>query len=474
MLTLVIGSGAVGEAWGQSTQLPQPPPFSAEGVDQMVDHLYHGSPSRELASAAVCDAECSARLLAERQALTPVQTAAQKAAEGELRREMLWARLKAKLFPPSSGWWKPVRLTGGGIIAWQFGMATKKMWFGVDAPEAAQGRAGDIASAQLVSAGQVLAYGYGETTGYWDVRAPTVGWVGITESGSMVGTMVYDFHPGALWPPPPCVETRESSISYAGWEILTGAVDDAEVDCGTIIAHYEAPFVPLDVVRSDGTFPGAPEPFRGQPTSEPPIEFWESPWNLPGVRANVVQEVENNPGWYPMLRLWEAHQKDPKRFPDPRTFFENEDHHRCDLSPPALQNPDGNLEPEPFTEKIPTPFVTTGRPPGFEEAPDPYLRWGETEWAGQYIDNWDGFGWRHIVAKHGWSADDEAATRLALQAPVSTTPSRSGVSWYEGATYQQNGAICQRLVLVDYNVDSASGKPSGIRTSFGAFRGNGP
>jgi hypothetical protein len=440
----------------------------------MVDHLYHGSPSRELAPPAMCDAECSARLLAERQALRPVETAAQKQTEGALRRELLWARIKAKLFPPSSAWWKRVRLGAYGIAAWEFGTWTKKMWFGVDAPDAAQGRAGDIVSARLVSAGQVLAYGYGDTTGYWEVRAPTLGWVGLTESGAVVGTMVYDSHPGYMWPPPPCVETRESSISYAGWEILKGATDDVRVDCGTIRTHYETPFAALDVVRSDGTFPGAPEPFTGQLTTEPPIEFWESPWNLSGVRSNVVQEIEGHPEQYKFTRLWEAHQEDPKRFPDPRTFVDDENQHRCDLSQPALQNPDGNLVPDPFTEKIPTPFVTTGRPPGFNDAPNPYLRWGETEWAGQYLDNWSGWGWRHIVAKHGWSADDVAATRLALQAPVAISESRAGVAWYSGEAYEEDGAICQRLVLVDYTVDSGTDKPYGIRTSYEAYRGNAP
>ena len=51
-------------------------------------------------------------------------------------------------------------------------------------------------------------------------------------------------------------------------------------------------------------------------------------------------------------------------------------------------------------------------------------RFGKANWqdrspATSYIDDWDGWGWRHIRAKHGWSPADEAATR---QTPDGTRP----------------------------------------------------
>jgi hypothetical protein len=125
-------------------------------------------------------------------------------------------------------------------------------------------------------------------------------------------------------------------------------------------------------------------------------------------------------------------------------------------------------------QEDPDALHATGRPAGFADAASPYLRWGTTRVGGQHIDDWSGWGWRHIVAKHGWSEEDEAATRQALEFSVTTTLSRAGAMWYAGIEYERNGAICQRLVLVDYNVDAESGEPVGVRTSFGGFIRNAP
>jgi hypothetical protein len=40
---------------------------------------------------------------------------------------------------------------------------------------------------------------------------------------------------------------------------------------------------------------------------------------------------------------------------------------------------------------------------------------------------------------------------------------------YVGPEYDLRGAKCERLVVVDYNVDAVSGEPYGIRTSYGNY-----
>jgi hypothetical protein len=92
-------------------------------------------------------------------------------------------------------------------------------------------------------------------------------------------------------------------------------------------------------------------------------------------------------------------------------------------------------------------------------------------WDGTYIDNWGGWGWRHISAKHGWAPADEAATRDALAAPETVIEQSSTSMRYEGAEYQQGGAICQRVVIVEYGVKPGDppDTPKGIITSYGKF-----
>jgi hypothetical protein len=97
------------------------------------------------------------------------------------------------------------------------------------------------------------------------------------------------------------------------------------------------------------------------------------------------------------------------------------------------------------------------------------LRHGTANWRGGHIDDWGGWGWRHIAAKHGRSAADETATRAALTAPASTAEQTPTSMRYLGPEYEQNGAVCQRVVVVEYGLQEGdpADTPKGIITSYG-------
>jgi hypothetical protein len=84
---------------------------------------------------------------------------------------------------------------------------------------------------------------------------------------------------------------------------------------------------------------------------------------------------------------------------------------------------------------------------------------------------WDGFGYRHIAAKHGWSPADEAATRdvLTNAQPVGQ-PGLGYDRWrFVGVPYPspRDGRPCVRVVVVDYGIRPANTQPEGIITSYG-------
>jgi hypothetical protein len=100
--------------------------------------------------------------------------------------------------------------------------------------------------------------------------------------------------------------------------------------------------------------------------------------------------------------------------------------------------------------------------------------WGWTYYSSDRND-WPGWGYRHIKAKHGWSDEDRAETQLALeQAPWST---RNGKITYVGPEYLgQNATQCWRIVVVlptaailkDANLTFPEPTARGIITSYGA------
>jgi hypothetical protein len=103
------------------------------------------------------------------------------------------------------------------------------------------------------------------------------------------------------------------------------------------------------------------------------------------------------------------------------------------------------------------------------------LRWGVTtpNVSNRHID-WRGWGYRKIVAKHGWGPDDLEATRIALlngsPEPHAAIPGRYR---YLGPEYGgRAGARCRRMVIVEYErnqeeIEKNAPTSAGIITSFG-------
>jgi hypothetical protein len=150
---------------------------------------------------------------------------------------------------------------------------------------------------------------------------------------------------------------------------------------------------------------------------------------------------------------------------------------RCDLSDP-LDDPyiDGGVN---------TPMqLFTGDPPRYPFGANPVfltprnllrthtvLRWG-TATPQPPPELWSGFGYRKIVAKHGWSLADEAATRdvLSTAQPTQEPGNRGNDRWtFIGQPYGgRDGRPCVRVVVVDYDPPPGMTEAEGIITSFGS------
>jgi hypothetical protein len=142
--------------------------------------------------------------------------------------------------------------------------------------------------------------------------------------------------------------------------------------------------------------------------------------------------------------------------------------HRCDLTPisaPVTPAP-AEFRLYPSDRSALAPFID-GR--GRESR----LYWGRTKYVGPKSGRfWDGFGYQHIAAKHGWGAADELSTRAAIRAaPIKTQRSgpKSVRRTYEGARSRQNGATCARVVVINYPPKSS--RAGNIITSYGAVVG---
>lgn len=109
-----------------------------------------------------------------------------------------------------------------------------------------------------------------------------------------------------------------------------------------------------------------------------------------------------------------------------------------------------------------------------------YLRWGKTDWEPSresfkgeaMLDLWGGWGYRHILAKHGWSALDREETEAALINDVAPIQEPNGLWKYESfdPTAGLEGVECVRTVLVDFEKGEEGGVPDpaprGIVTSY--------
>jgi hypothetical protein len=176
---------------------------------------------------------------------------------------------------------------------------------------------------------------------------------------------------------------------------------------------------------------------------------------------------------------WVDYETDPQDFPNP-FITKLKENHDCDRAGgAAYENPGGSVSPEPFAKKEEAPFIVTTAPEGVEPE-SVYLRWGRTDWLPSresfseepMLDLWGGWGYRHILAKHGWSALDREETAQALIDDVTPILEPNGLWKYEDfvPTPGLEGVECARTVLVEFETGEDGGVPDpaprGIVTSY--------
>lgn len=337
---------------------------------------------------------------------------------------------------------------GGGWLGWEIGSAIWATFFKEEEPlepelhwdnEWYPTRPGQLLLSTV--AGNIYAPDWGFVGG----RNTGLGVGHITESGEcervIEGDGIRLFTPG--WSPElACFETTHPR-EYRLWRPL------GITRCGFAVSCKGVETVPYS-----GT---------NQPTAPTAKELQEK----------LQESLEGEE--YPVANRFLNHEKEPENYPDPRVT-ETEQDHRCDRSPGAIyENPGGNSSPEPFAKKIESPFTVTTRPEGFGGT-EVFLRWGTTFWEPgkegfketPYLDLWGGWGYRHILAKHGWSALDREETELALStgSPVPTAKESKFVYSTPEIAKGKGGVECIRKVVVDFGTGEGDPSPRGIITSF--------
>lgn len=335
-----------------------------------------------------------------------------------------------------------------GYVGWRIG---SKIWgFFNDPPSPTPAQYAYVDHWKVVKPGTLI---WSDWTG--DVRAPTWGmwahdnyqYLGRVTNGStdactidLLGEGEPLFAPG--W-------TQLSPFNYC---------DDATA------YRYYALFRGFDIVNCDAVAPCtgiSPQSYDG--TGQPTVPTAQQ------LEDRIQSELGT--GNYPVANQWLNYLADPENYADPRTRPKQD--HRCDRPPgAAYANPDTGSAHGEFDVYDPQPFSVTDRPQGAEST-DVFLRYGRTSWipaddptADRNIDNWDGWGYRHIKAKHGWSPLDREETQLALdEAPP--VPTQGGFS-YEAPvdTPGQGGVPCIRHVVVDFFPTGSDPAARGIVTSF--------
>jgi hypothetical protein len=141
----------------------------------------------------------------------------------------------------------------------------------------------------------------------------------------------------------------------------------------------------------------------------------------------------------------------------------------CDLS--ATQYPaDNGLLPA-FTPVVDPSLVSSPTFSGIFGAT--VLHYGTASYIGldeRGNPDYDGWGYRHIKAGHGWTLADDGATRTALKTfgEQSYNANALNAYVYYGPKYSGSGGItCRREVLVEYGTVVGEPGPKGIITSYG-------
>ncbi|MGI8632780.1 MAG: hypothetical protein ACR2NA_09605 [Solirubrobacterales bacterium] len=80
--------------------------------------------------------------------------------------------------------------------------------------------------------------------------------------------------------------------------------------------------------------------------------------------------------------------------------------------------------------------------------------------------DFNGFGFKHIRAKHGWSQTDSQETVHTLAADLAPGVDGQQYTYVASVAPGAGGVSCQRRVVVDYQHRSGDPAPAGIITSY--------
>lgn len=190
------------------------------------------------------------------------------------------------------------------------------------------------------------------------------------------------------------------------------------------------------------------------------IQDWPTePETRQELEAAVEEELDTNEE----VGSRAAHAADPRRAPAPGAT-RTANSHKCDRGTPAYEDRVGQLPRS--DEFLPVPSLSgeSSRyqigisPPGAPSSV--FLRTGRTFWGPwnrpvndplrRYKDDWRGWGYAHIKAKHGWNAEDEDETRdaLYLAPPVAGHKNRYN---YVLPVDPVGGIDCTRVVVVQFD-----------------------
>lgn len=354
---------------------------------------------------------------------------------------------------------------GGGWAGWEIGSAIRGIFFNEAAPTVNYYIAYP-ATEWIIDPPEdmVLSEGAGDlyTPNSWGMTAMNQEWLNygeITDTGNCEMELYGDgkriYAPG--WEPSeggPCEITK--TRDYKLWKPLTIERCEGEESC-------------------PGIEP-VPDNLEGQP-------------KLP-TEKQLKERVEAELGTtgYPVINRFLNHETQPENFPDPRITKKkvDEEERRCDRGTPSFENPGGNGSPEPFAKKEESAFTIASLPEGVGSPSPVYLRWGATSWLPgteefsetPYLDLWGGWGYRHILAKHGWNALDREETELALSTPQ--VPKKEAADLYRYSAIdptEGSGSVeCERRVLVAFETgtnpktEEKDPAPRGVVTSFNAVK----
>jgi hypothetical protein len=444
-----------------SAQQPLPAELGDQ-IDAIVEQNYRGSPQAEPPN---CGTTCQQLWAGEtRPGQTGLSGPSGPSDLERLHRDSRSLRIKTKLMPA-------LRVLGTAHLAyesfnvgWRIGSFANNKFLKIGIPP--------TENYSMALTGQRIAFrAAGQNlTPYTPSPMPEDGWVWEYTGGA------YWY---SYWQSPDCEPSpHQRQGPSGGFETVTWPTSD--VWCWTAYPERQRrPMFSSYLPENDLAADAPVEDYDGQPYG-----VWTAPPPDPGqssVRSAIEEALES--GEFPTLRNKYEYELgvpgacdpvDPNvcNPPDEATPDKQK---RCDLGSKGEQQ-----DPDPGrTTKLGDPALYEAhinferRPVGGDEDDrvPTALKKGWTRDVRPNKKEWEGWGWRHIAAKHGWSTADEQATADALrEAPDPLSPGDDRLR-YVGDEYDNDGAICERVVVVAPNALTQFNEPAPkeITTSYGRF-----